>query len=214
MIERQPMLRLARRFLAAAIAAAAFATPASASLPQVATHLRALQTMTANFTQTSGSGAVARGKLTLARPGKVRFQYEPSVPLLIVADGKSLAMIDYEVSQVSKWPIRGTPLSVLLDPNTDIAKYGRVLPPGQGGLPGFLTVESKDKKHPEYGTITMYFAPDAKGPGGLSLSGWRVLDAQGNVTQVQLSNARFNVAVDPTSFTYRDPRSRPRLRSR
>ena len=209
------MMRLATRFLAAGtVAAIAMASPAHASLPQVAAHLRALQTMTADFTQTSGSGAVARGKLTLARPGKVRFQYEPSVPLLIVADGKSLAMIDYEVSQVSKWPIRGTPLSVLLDTNTDIAKYGRVLAPGQGGLPGFVTVESKDKKHPEYGTITMYFAPNAQGPGGLALSGWRVLDGQGNVTQVQLANPRFNVAVNQASFTYRDPRSRVRPRAR
>jgi outer membrane lipoprotein-sorting protein len=209
------MMRLATRFfLVGAVAATAFAAPAQASLPQVATHLRSLQTMTADFTQTSGSGAVARGKLTLARPGRVRFQYEPSVPLLIVADGKSLAMIDYEVSQVSKWPIRGTPLAVLLDPNADIAKYGRVLEPGKGGLPGFVTVESKDKKHPEYGTITLYFAPSAQGPGGLALSGWRVLDAQGNTTQVQLSNPRFNVAVDKSAFTYRDPRSRVRPRAR
>ena len=40
------------------------------------------------------------------------------------------------------------------------------------------------------------------------LSAWRVLDAQGNVTQVQLANTRFNVAVDKTAFTYRDPRPR------
>lgn len=204
-------MRLAARILTAGAAALiGVAAPAGATLPQVAGHFRGLQTMTADFTQTSGSGAVARGKLTLARPGKVRFQYEPSVPMLIVADGKSLAMVDYEVSQVSKWPIKGTPLAVLLDPNTDISKYGRVLEPGKGGLPGFVTVEAKDKKHPEYGTITMYFAPDVKAPGGLSLSAWRVLDAQGNVTQVQLTNARFNVAVNKSAFTYRDPRQRSR----
>lgn len=209
-------MRLSAPFFAA-IAATAIVAPASAqaSLPQVAAHFKALNTMTADFIQTSASGAVARGKVTLARPGRVRFQYEPSVPLLIVADGRSLAMIDYEVAQVSKWPIRGTPLSVLLDPNVDVSTYGRVLAPGQGGMPGFVAVETKDKKHPEYGTITLYFAPNAKGPGGLSLSGWRVLDAQGNVTQVQLSNVRYNVAVDNALFTYRDPRRRagPRGRS-
>ncbi len=193
-------------FIAGAAAVISTAAPAQASLPQVAAHLKALGSMTADFTQTSASGAVARGKLTLARPGRIRFQYEPSVPLLIVADGKSLAMIDYEVAQVSKWPIRGTPLGVLLDPNVDISKYGRVLPVGQGGMPGFVTVEAKDKKHPEYGTITMYFASNAQAPGGLALSAWRVLDAQGNVTQVQLSNPRYNVAVDNSAFTYRDPR--------
>lgn len=208
-------MRLSSRFLAAGIVAAfTVAAPAQASLPEVSAHFRATQTMTADFVQTSASGAVARGKLTLARPGKVRFQYEPSVPLLIVADGKSLAMIDYEVAQVSKWPIGGTPLAALLDPNADVGKYGRILAPGQGGMPGFVTVESKDKKHPEYGTMTLYFARDGKAPGGLSLSGWRVLDAQGNTTQVQLSNVRFNVAVDKSAFTYRDPRQRVRPRAR
>jgi outer membrane lipoprotein-sorting protein len=204
----------ARFLIAGAAAVIAVAAPAQASLPEVAAHLRGLQTMTADFTQTSASGAVARGKLTLARPGKVRFQYEPSVPMLIVADGKSLAMVDYEVSQVSKWPIKGTPLAVLLDPATDISKYGRILPPGNGGLPGFVTVESKDKKHPEYGTITLYFSPNSKAPGGLALSAWRVLDAQGNTTQVQLANPRYNVAVDKGAFTYRDPRQRARPRGR
>lgn len=200
-------MRIGASFLVAGAAAAIVAAaPAQASLPQVAAHLKALDTMTADFTQTAASGAVAKGRLILSRPGRVRFQYEPSVPLLIVADGKSLAMIDYEVNQVSKWPIRGTPLSVLLDPNVDVSKYGRVLPVGQGGMPGFVTVEAKDKKHPEYGTITMYFAPNAQAPGGLALSAWRVLDAQGNVTQVQLSNPRYNVAVDKSAFTYRDPR--------
>jgi outer membrane lipoprotein-sorting protein len=199
-------MRLMTKILAAAALVAAM--PAQASLPEVAAHLRGLQTMTADFTQTAASGAVARGKVTLARPGRVRFQYEPSVPLLVVADGRSLAMIDYEVAQVSKWPIRGTPLAVLLDPNADISKYGRVLEPGKGGLPGFVTVEAKDRKHPEYGTLTMYFARDGRGPGGLMLSAWRVLDAQGNVTQVQLANTRFNVAVDKAAFTYRDPRQR------
>lgn len=185
-------------------------TPARASLAQVATHLKATQTMTADFTQTAANGAVARGKLILARPGRVRFQYEPRVPLLVVADGRSLAMIDYEVAQVSKWPIRNSPLAVLLDPNVDLAKYARELTPSAGGAPGVIAIEAKDRKHPEYGTITLYFTADPRAPGGLSLSAWRVLDGQGNTTQVQLSNIRFNVPVDAASFTYRDPRRRGR----
>ena len=194
----------------APIAAMLAAAPAQASLPEVAAHLKATQTMTADFTQTAANGSVARGKLTLARPGKVRFQYEPSVPLLVVADGRSLTMIDYEVAQVSKYPIRNTPLAVLLDSSVDLSKYGRLLPPNQGGQPGFVTIEAKDRKHPEYGTLTLFFERDAKAPAGLALAAWRVLDAQGNVTQVQLSNVRFNVPVDNNSFRYRDPRNRGR----
>ena len=198
------MRRLFRSFGLAALLG--LATPAYASLSQVAEHLKATQTMTADFTQTAANGSVARGKLVIARPGKVRFEYEPRVPLLIVSDGRTLAMIDYEVAQVSKWPIRNSPLAVLLDPSVDLTKYAREL----NDMPGLIGIEAKDRKHPEYGTIMLYFAADRQAPGGLSLAAWRVFDAQGNSTQVQLSNVRFNVPVDKASFTYRDPRRRAR----
>jgi outer membrane lipoprotein-sorting protein len=190
-------------FLAApALVAAA---PAAASLAEVSAHFAALGTMKAAFTQTAASGQVARGTLTLARPGRVRFQYEASVPLLIVADGRTLSMIDYEVAQVSKWPIRATPLAILLDPQVNVRKYGRLLT-GANAIPGFVSVEARDPKHPEYGALTLYFQRSSGAPGGLSLSAWRALDAQGNVTQVQLTDVRYGGPVAANAFAYRDPR--------
>jgi len=200
------------------IAVAALVAPAAAQAPaplaQVSQHLKGLTTMTAAFAQTASSGQVLRGKLTLARPGRVRFQYEPGVPLLVVADGKSLTMIDYEVAQVSRWPIRGTPLAVLLDPSVDLARFARLLPADGGGVPGFVTVEARDPKHPEYGTITLYFSRRAGAPAGLQLAAWRVLDAQGAVTQVQLSDVRFGVPIEKNAFAWRDPRRSARPGSR
>lgn len=191
-------------------AMAVAASPAIAALSDISAHLSAAKTMTADFVQTSASGAVTHGKLMLARPGKVRFQYEAAVPLLIIADGRTLTMIDYEVAQVSKWPIRGTPLAFLLDPTINIEGFARELLPGGGGLAGFVTVQARDRKHPEYGVLTLYFTPDAQAPGGLTLSAWRALDAQGTTTQVQLSRVRYNVAIGKAQFTYRDPRARGR----
>ncbi len=124
------------------------------------------------------------------------------MPLLVVADGKSLAMIDYEVNQVSRYPIRQTPLSVLLDANADLGKYAHIVSDDARAM----VVEARDKKHPEYGVITIYFARQASAPAGLVLKGWRVLDAQGNTTQIELSDVAFNVPVDDNSFRYRDPR--------
>ncbi len=197
-------MRLIRSFIAALALTLGGAFPAHASLPELSRHLSETRTMTADFIQTAANGNVARGKVTLARPGKVRFQYEKGVPLLVVANGGSLAMIDYEVAQVSKYPIRSTPLSVLLDANPDLAKYARIV----SSTAQALTVEARDRKHPEYGVITIYFSRSATAPGGLALEAWRVLDAQGNVTQVTLENVRFNVPVDKNLFTYRDPRIR------
>lgn len=193
-------------FAALAIAAA----PAAAALSDVSAHLAAAKTMTADFVQTSAGGAVTRGTLSLSRPGRARFEYEPSVPMLVVADGQTLTLIDYEVAQVSKWPIRGTPLAVLLDPTIRLDGFARELGPTDGGLPGFVTVQARDRKHPEFGVLTLFFTRDAQAPGGLALSAWRALDAQGTMTQVQLSRVQYNVPISKTKFTYRDPRSRGR----
>ncbi len=189
--------------IVAAVVIAAGTAAAAAPIDTVRAALKATTTMTADFVQTAGNGAVATGKLTLSRPGRIRFEYDKA-PLLIVADGKRLTFVDYEVSQVSQWPIRSTPLGVLLDGDADLARFARVVgAEGQGVL-----VEARDPKHPEYGAITLNFVRDAAAPGGLALLGWTALDAQNNRTSVRLSATRYNVAVAPARFTFRDPRVR------
>ncbi len=191
-----------------ALALAAVATPALAAdeLTRVQAHLRALDTMTADFSQTDQNGKTLTGTLTLKRPGKVRFQYQKGVPLLIVGDGKALTMIDYQVAQVSRWPIGNSPLSILLDPNRDIRRFARALP----ALQGRLLIEGRDPKHPEFGTITIGFTENSSAPGRLTLAGWTVLDAQGNRSTVVLTNPRFNTPVNDRTFLWRDPR--PQIR--
>jgi outer membrane lipoprotein-sorting protein len=143
------------------------------------------------------------GTLTLKRPGKVRFQYRPGVPLLVVGDGKALTMIDYQVAQVSRWPIGNSPLSVLLNPNADLSRFARVLPSID---PSLVTVQARDPKHPEFGTISIAFVRSPSAPAGLMLGGWTVVDAQNNRSTVRLSNQRFNVPVSDKAFAWRDPR--------
>lgn len=186
------------------IAALLLPTGATAApIDEVRAHLASTSTMTADFRQTAANGAIEAGRLALKRPGRVRFQYRDA-PMLIVADGHDVKMIDYEVSQVTSWPIRGTPLAVLLDPSIDLARFARVLPsPGQS-----VRIEARDPKHPEYGVTTLDFERDSAAPGGLRLRSWHVLDAQGNNTRVDLMNVRFNSPIDSSQFRFRDPRPR------
>ncbi len=135
------MKRLATlALIAAPLSAAAFIAPSAVSaqaanpLSQVSAHLKAVDTMTADFSQTGRNGSLS-GVLTMKRPGKVRFQYANGVPLLVVGDGKALTMIDYKVKQVSRWPIGNSPLSVLLNPNQDLSRIATVTSPS---LPGKL----------------------------------------------------------------------------
>ncbi len=184
---------------------------ANPALIVVQNHLRGLTSMTADFMQTGSNGQSARGTLKLLRPktggGRIKFEYEPSVPTLIVGQGNWLTLVNYDTAQVQRWPIKDTPLSLLIDPNQDIAKLGRIAA-GPGALPGFITVEAADPKRPQFGTIKLFFEPVSSAPAGLSLAAWQVLDAQGNTTTIQLTNVRLNVAVSPSQFSYRDPRAR------
>jgi len=193
----------------ATIAAALLTTTVAAQpvpttdLAAVSAHLKAVQTMTAGFAQTDRAGKVLTGTLTLKRPGKIRFQYEKGVPVLIVGSGRTLNFIDYSVRQVSSWPIGNSPLGVLLDPSKDLSRFARIVP---GTDPRIVLAEARDPKHPEFGAITLAFARDGGAPAGLRLQGWVALDAQNNRTSVRLSDQRFNVAVSDQAFAWRDPR--------
>jgi outer membrane lipoprotein-sorting protein len=182
------------------------AAPAAAQsddLDRAVAALRGISTMKADFTQTDRKGQTISGVMTLKRPGKIRFEYEKGANMLVVSNGKSLYLVDYEVNQVQRWPIGNSPLGALLDPNRDVKKYGKLVSTGN---PNVVSIEVRDSKHPEFGVITMIFVRDASAPGGLELTNWVALDSQNQRTTVRLSNQRYGVAVADSAFTFKDPR--------
>lgn len=191
--------------VALSAAAAAFAAPATGDLAMVQNHLRAVDSLTADFSQTDRNGKTLDGTLTLKKPGKIRFQYEKGVPILIVGDGQALWFVDYSVRQKQRWPIGNSPLGVLLDPNKDITRFAKVV---NGADPRVISVEANDPRHPEYGRITLVFARNASAPGGLMMQGWVALDAQNNRTTIRLSNQTFNAPVADRVFRWTDPTQR------
>jgi len=174
---------------------------------QAVAALRGIDTMKADFVQTDRSGQTVSGVLTMKSPGKIRFQYQPSAKMLIVGDGRALNFIDYEVRQVQRWPIKNSPLGALLDPTRDVAKFGKLI---QTGNPGVVSIEVRDRSHPEYGVITLIFTRKASAPGGLELTYWVSLDSQNKRTTIALSNQRYGVPVTDNDFRWNDPRPRTR----
>lgn len=197
-------------------AALPLATPAGAQqqqgavqedLQRVQKHVRAITTLAAGFTQTSPNGQVQTGRLLWKQPGHIRFDYGRSAPMLIVADGRSLYLVDYEVSQVQRWPIRNSPLGALLDPKRDLVRYGTVLPTGD---PRVLSVNVRDPARPEFGVINLVFKRDPTAPAGIELYGWVAKDAQGNRTTIRLTDHRYGAAIADSAFKWRDPRPNQR----
>ena len=206
------MLRLrALAFAASPLAVAALVpVPAVAQanngLAQVQSHLRAVDTMTARFTQTDRRGRSLSGTLSLKRPGKIRFDYGRNANMLIVGDGRALTFIDFDVNDRQRWPINDSPLSVLLNPDQDLSRFSRVV----RNDAQVLMIEARDPRRREFGTITIAFSKSGSAPGGLVLEGWNTLDAQNNRTQVRLSNQRFNVPVADSLFRVPSVRRGPR----
>lgn len=208
-----PRLRILSGAFAAALAVGApaamlaGAVPAAAQqsgeLDKVVAALRGITTMKADFTQTDRRGQTVAGVMTLKRPGKIRFEYEKGVPMLLVSNGKSMTLIDYEVNQVQRWPISNSPLGALLDPSRDVKRYGKLVPTGNADVIG---VEVRDPKKPEFGVITLVFVRNGSAPGGLELVNWVAVDSQNHRTTVRLRNHRYGMSVADSAFTYRDPR--------
>ncbi len=210
----KPALALAASALAVttalglpAPASLAPATPAyaqqSSDLDKAAGALRAISTMRADFSQIDRQGNSVSGKMTLKRPGKIRFEYEKDANLLVVSNGRSMYLVDYDVKQVERWPIKNSPLGALLDPNRDVKKYGKSIPTGNDDV---LSVEVRDPKRPEFGVINMIMVRDASAPGGWQLTHWVALDSQNHRTTVRLANHRYGMSVSDSAFRFKDPR--------
>jgi len=196
--------------VALAVPTATLVAPAPAAaqgdqLDEVVAALRGIATLQADFVQTDERGRSVRGVLTLKRPGKIRFAYEKAANMLIVSNGRTLTMIDYDVNDLKRYPIGNSPLGALLDPTKDVKRYGRLIPTTN---PNVLSIAVKDPKKPEYGEITLVMVRKAGAPGGLELNSWVALDAQNKRTTVRLSNQRYGVAVPDSAFTYVDPTPR------
>lgn len=196
----------ARALVPVAIVATA-AAPASAAnsgdLARVESSLAATRSMTANFVQTDGKGRQMAGTLQLKRPGKIRFAYGGGVNMLLVANGKTLNFIDYDVGQKSSWPIAKSPLAVLLSPRPDLGRIARIMPSEHESV---VVVRARDARRPEFGTLILAFVRDGSAPGGLKLEGWTAIDAQNKKTTVKLSNQRYNVAVPDSAFNFVEPK--------
>lgn len=195
----------ARALVPVAIVAtsAAPAPAATGDLKLVESSLAATQSMTANFLQTDGKGRQMAGTLSLKRPGKIRFAYGGGVNMLLVANGKTLNFVDYDVGQKSSWPIAKSPLAVLLSPNPDLTRIARLMPSDHKNV---VVVRARDARRPEFGTLILAFVRDGSAPGGLKLEGWTAIDAQNKKTTVKLSGQRYNVSVPDSAFTFAEPK--------
>ncbi|MBL4639671.1 MAG: outer membrane lipoprotein carrier protein LolA [Kordiimonadaceae bacterium] len=177
------------------------------SLAKIQGYMENVRSLKADFLQRAPNGNVAKGTLYMERPGKIRFDYAGDIPFLVVADGKTLNFIDYEIGQITKWPVKDTPLRALLGNSTDLLSINAHIETEPSGLKGLIALSAADPDKPELGQITAYFQEAPDQAGGLVLLSWVVIDAQGEATTVEVSNTVTNTKLDSKLWAFKDPRA-------
>jgi outer membrane lipoprotein-sorting protein len=170
-----------------------------ADLARVESYLDGLRSMKARFLQVAPDGAITRGVVWLERPGRMRFQYDPPSPLLLVAGHGLVVFYDASVNQTSNFPISSTPLGILLSDHVKLG--GGVTVTGMQRMPGQLQVSLVRTASPGDGTLTLVFADNP-----LVLRQWTVVDAQRRETRVTLYDAQLGGNFDSQLFEFIDPR--------
>lgn len=189
------LLLVGSTFASAAPAPAALTARDTLELQRIAAYLNGIRTMTARFQQIANNGGASAGQLWVARPGRMRFEYQPPTPITLLADSVSVYYWDKQLNQVSKYELRSTPAWFFLrDPisfgsDVIVTRFEHV------GAASRVTVV--DAAQPDAGSLTLIFTDNP-----LSLRQWIVVDQQAKTTTVSLSGVQFGMALDPTMFQY------------
>ena len=200
------ILMVALAWAVAAVPASA-APPAEAALSaadradvgRIEAYLNRIRTLKARFLQVASTGDLSEGTLFISRPGKLRIEYDPPMPILIVAAGGVLTYIDKELEQVSEIDIESTPAGFLLQETVSffsgdftLTRFKR-----QANAARVTLVRTED---PREGSLTLIFSDRP-----LILRKWIVIDAQGVETTVSLLKTRFGLPLNPELFQFEAP---------
>ncbi len=166
---------------------------------RIEAYLNNIKTMEARFLQVSSDGDYSEGDIYLSKPGKMRIEYDPPKPVLIVANGRSLAYFDKELEQVSYFSLEDTQAEILLKETISFSSEGLVVTRFERG-PGVLRLTVIKGNDPLEGNLTLIFSDRP-----LGLKKWAVTDAQGIVTNVSLLGPRFGAPLDAKLFDFKPP---------
>lgn len=183
----------------AQVRAAVLSAQDQADVRRIEAYLNATKALHGKFLQVAPNGAISTGQAWLVRPGRMRFQYDPPAPFLLVANHGVLVFNDSSLNQTSNIPLSSTPLGLLLQDNLrlsgDVTIVSFVRQPGQ------LQVGIVRTASPQDGVLTLIFADNP-----LALRQWTVLDAQRHETRVTLSDVQVGGDYPDKLFEFIDPK--------
>jgi outer membrane lipoprotein-sorting protein len=193
------LMPLVRATAAAPPKSVALNADQKADVDRVQGYLNGIRTLASRFDQYSGEGNQVSGQLWLARPGRMRFEYDAPVPVLLVANGKNIFYYDKELQQVSELRVEDTPAGFLL--RDQITLSGDVTLTRFEHKPGAIRLTIVQTSEPGQGSATLVL--DDK---PLQLRQWTIVDPQQKEVTVALTDPHYGAPIDEKLFYWTDPR--------
>jgi outer membrane lipoprotein-sorting protein len=163
-------------------------------------YFNGVRTLKARFTQISGNGGTAEGTLYLARPGRLRLDYDPPVPILMIANDGFLIRYDRNLKAVTRLPIDSTPIGLFV--REHIRLSGDITVTQVERNASGLHITLFQTEDPQAGRITLTFRTQP-----FALTDWQITDARGNVTRILLTERQTGVPLDAALFRFTEPRA-------
>ncbi len=190
------MSTIARRvmFLCMCLWSGAATAAEQLSLAEISTYLNSLTTLKSDFRQTNDDRSVSTGTLYIHRPGRMRFEYDPPEQALVIASASAVYIIDRKSNQLPEtYPLRRTPLSLILGRNIDLTRANMVR---QAQFDGTATiVTAADPDNPDTGFIELTFTDNPT-----QLREWVIYDAAGGQTKVELGTFETGMSLPSSLF--------------
>jgi outer membrane lipoprotein-sorting protein len=177
--------------------AAALSAEDRATVAEVEASLNQIRTLKSRFLQTSSNGGMAEGTLYLKRPGRLRIEYEASVPVMLIANNGWLIEIDTKLATSTYIPLSRTPANVLVADTIRLS--GDIVVTSVARERGVVRIGIIRKGAEDEGRLVLVFQDSP-----LELRQWVVTDAQGIETRVALLDPEKGVNLDEKLFEYNE----------
>lgn len=169
----------------------------TADLLKVSAYLNAITSLKSNFVQVGPNGELDQGVIYARKPGRLRFEYAPPSPYLIVSDGVTIAVANNKLRTVDRYPLIDNPLNIILKQNIDLTTDQRIT--GIERQPGTLRITATEKSGPLKGQVTLIFRYPT-----IEIAQWIITDGQGLQTMIALKNPQTEIQLSPELFVLRD----------
>ncbi|MGI9351625.1 MAG: outer-membrane lipoprotein carrier protein LolA [Rhizobiaceae bacterium] len=170
----------------------AVANDKQVAIDAISNHFTSVPTMTGEFIQFGPNGEQTGGTFYIHRPGRIRFNYEDPSPIMVVSNGKTLAVNNKKLKTWSYFPLKKTPLSLLLSNSIKIDDKSIKTIDAREDI---TTVVMGDKNIFGDSEITLLFDPQTQ-----DLRQWTIKDAQGKETSVMIFNVEKNIKIPQKLF--------------